>query len=105
MFPADDAFKQDTLAFYRGRFIDEFVGSARQHDTNLCNVMPEKAVPGDPPGVLRIAPGDPSLSVVSMRMHSLDPMFRMPQIGTRVVDTEGVAMIDAFVTSLTDCPN
>jgi uncharacterized repeat protein (TIGR03806 family) len=74
-------------------------------DTNLCNVMPEKAVPGDPPGVLRIAPGDPSLSVVSMRMHSLDPMFRMPQIGTRVVDTEGVAMIDAFVTSLTDCPN
>jgi hypothetical protein len=40
-----------------------------------------------------------------MRMHSLDPMFRMPQIGTRVVDTEGVAMIDAFVTSLTDCPN
>jgi hypothetical protein len=42
MFPADDAFKQDTLAFYRGRFIDEFVGSARQHAKRYHFKVPDE---------------------------------------------------------------
>jgi len=73
-------------------------------DTNLCNVMPEKAVPGGITGAMRIMPGDTSLSVVSLRMHSTDPAFRMPQIGTRVVDDLGTTVVDDFITSLTACP-
>jgi len=73
-------------------------------DTNLCNVVPEKPVPGNPTGAMRILPGDPSLSAVSLRMHSTDTAFRMPQIGTRVVDDLGTTVIDDFITSLTDCP-
>jgi len=50
-----------------------------------------------------IAPGDPTRSVVSNRMHRLDAE-RMPPIGSLVVDEEGVALIDAWITSITACP-
>jgi hypothetical protein len=75
-------------------------------DMLLCGAAAEKAVPDeymltDP---LRIDPGHPESSVVSLRMHSLEPTFRMPQIGSRVVDAAGTKAVDDWITSLTACP-
>ena len=57
-----------------------------------------------PPGAadtLRlIAPGRPAESVLSLRMHSRDPHRQMPPLGTRLVDDEGVALIDEWIESM-----
>jgi uncharacterized repeat protein (TIGR03806 family) len=75
-------------------------------DMLLCGEPAGKAVPEeymltDP---LRLDPGHPESSVVSLRMHSLEPTFRMPQIGSRVVDATGTKAVDDWITSLTACP-
>jgi uncharacterized repeat protein (TIGR03806 family) len=49
-----------------------------------------------------VTPGDPSKSVLSLRMHALD-VHRMPPLGSAIVDTEGVAVIDAWIRELV-CP-
>ena len=49
---------------------------------------------------LRIAPGDPSDSVVSYRMGQRAPFVQMPPLGTDVVDGAGLAAVDAWITSL-----
>ena len=76
-------------------------------DTMLCNVAPEKGDLGVA-GAMRITPGSAASSVVSLRMHVRDigmPMsFQMPQVGTNVVDDDGVDVIDAWIDSLTGCP-
>lgn len=54
-------------------------------------------------GVQVITPGDPSLSMVPLRMQ--DPgAYRMPPIATNVVDTEGVALIESWISAMTSCP-
>ncbi|HEY3495744.1 MAG TPA: hypothetical protein VGK73_13695, partial [Polyangiaceae bacterium] len=72
-------------------------------DMHLCGEAPDKGDLGVS-GALRIDPGNPETSVVSLRMHSLDTMFRMPQIGSRVIDDVGAGAVDAWISSLTDCP-
>ena len=37
-----------------------------------------------------------------LRMSTLD-LNRMPAVGSNVVDAEGVALIEAFITSLSGC--
>jgi uncharacterized repeat protein (TIGR03806 family) len=49
-----------------------------------------------------IAPGDPTRSVLPLRMGALD-VNRMPAVGSNVVDAEGVALIEAWITSLSGC--
>jgi len=75
-------------------------------DTGLCGTTPDKAVLpeymlDDPK---RLDPGHPENSVVSLRMHSLDSTFRMPQVGSRVVDPTGSMVVDDWISSLTACP-
>jgi uncharacterized repeat protein (TIGR03806 family) len=70
--------------------------------TRLCNVAPEKGTAGVP-GALRLVPGDPSKSLVSIRMHLLD-QNRMPHIGSRVIDPLGTSLVDQWITSITACP-
>lgn len=72
-------------------------------ETMLCGVAPDKGDLGVT-GALRISPGNPEQSVVSLRMHTLDPLYRMPMIGSGVVDPGGTALIDEWITSLTACP-
>jgi len=72
-------------------------------EMNLCNAAPEKGDLGVM-GALRITPGDPATSLVSLRMHRRDAMTQMPQIGTNIVDQAGVGVIDEWITSLTGCP-
>jgi uncharacterized repeat protein (TIGR03806 family) len=47
----------------------------------------------------RLVPGDPNKSGVSVRMHALDEL-RMPKIGSNVVDTVGVGLIDAWIKAM-----
>jgi len=72
-------------------------------DTHLCDVAERDA--GKVP-VYRLAPGKPADSGMSVRMHALD-MLRMPKVGSKVVDDEGVKLIDAWITGLQAgaCPN
>lgn len=71
-------------------------------ETQLCDVPPEKGDFG--PDFMRLKPGDPEKSVLSVRMHTLDPQMRMPRIGTMVVDELGVTVVDEWIRSLTGCP-
>ena len=50
-----------------------------------------------------LAPGQPARSILSLRMHALDAN-RMPPLASRVVDTVGVGVVDAWISSLTACP-
>ena len=49
---------------------------------------------------LRIAPGDPSASVVSYRMGQRAPFVQMPSLATDVVDAAGLGAVDAWISSL-----
>ncbi len=70
-------------------------------DTLTCGVAPDQGDIGVP-GALLLAPGDPSLSLISLRMHATD-YSRMPPIASHVVDAVGTALIDAWIASLTTC--
>jgi len=72
-------------------------------ETVLCNQAPEKGDLGVP-GALRLVPGQPDKSVLSLRMHTLDTMDRMPRIGTLVVDPVGAAVVDQWIASVQACP-
>ncbi|WP_141589960.1 hypothetical protein [Myxococcus sp. AB056] len=50
-----------------------------------------------------IAPGDPSKSVLSRRMHSLSTS-RMPPLATAILDTEGTTLVDGWIASMPACP-
>jgi uncharacterized repeat protein (TIGR03806 family) len=66
-----------------------------------CGMPPEHGDIGVSEGLL-IAPGDPARSILSQRMHAIDHA-RMPPVGTELVDTEGVAAVDAWIGQLQDC--
>jgi hypothetical protein len=68
----------------------------------LCGVTPTEGDLGVT-GSLRMAPGDPSHSLISLRMKRLDAN-RMPLLGSVVVDTQGTTVIDNWITSVTACP-
>jgi uncharacterized repeat protein (TIGR03806 family) len=70
--------------------------------TNLCNQDPTNGLLGVT-GAKLIFPGDPTRSIVSLRMHSLGAA-RMPPLATSVLDTQGMALIDQWITGLTGCP-
>ena len=70
--------------------------------TNTCNVTPTAGNLGIP-GALILAPTNPALSLLSVRMHALDSS-RMPPLGTAIVDTVGSALVDQWITSVTMCP-
>jgi uncharacterized repeat protein (TIGR03806 family) len=65
-------------------------------DTGLCDKSERDAglVPED-----RLVPGNPDESAISFRMHDLTDV-RMPKIGSSVVDDDGTALIDEWITSL-----
>lgn len=70
-------------------------------DTNLCGESEhdEGVVPA-----FRVVPGNPAMSAMSMRMHTLDMppdvVVRMPKLGSTVVDEAGAKLIDDWITSL-----
>jgi uncharacterized repeat protein (TIGR03806 family) len=72
-------------------------------DTNLCNVPIVRGT-GDPlVPQTRLVPGDPTNSTISFRMHDTG-VYRMPKIGSLVVDPTGTQVIDDWITAITACP-
>jgi uncharacterized repeat protein (TIGR03806 family) len=70
-------------------------------DMNVCEVAPSAGDLGIPDAVL-LRPGEPDESLIPLRMQALDAQ-RMPSVGTTVVDEAGAALIEEWITSLTDC--
>jgi hypothetical protein len=80
----------------------DFRFSRTLQETNTCDVMPDNGNLGVMTARL-IKPGSPAESLVSLRIHALD-RARMPPVGSLAVDTQGVAVIDDWIRSLTSCP-
>lgn len=80
----------------------DFLYSTPLASMDVCDVPPENGNMGVSGSVL-LAPGDPSLSLMSLRMHALDS-FRMPDVGTRVVDPLGTSLVDEWIEGLSACP-
>jgi uncharacterized repeat protein (TIGR03806 family) len=72
-------------------------------DTQTCAVYPTEGDLGVP-GVMRLAPGAPGLSLLSLRPHSLS-VSRMPPLATSVVDGHGTALLDEWIRALKGCPS
>jgi hypothetical protein len=70
--------------------------------TGLCNKAPAKGDQGVAGAVL-LAPGVPEKSLLSVRMRRLEA-GRMPQIGTGVLDTGGVGVVEDWIRSIRSCP-
>jgi uncharacterized repeat protein (TIGR03806 family) len=71
-------------------------------DMNICNVNPIQGNLGIA-GAKLLAPGDTASSLVSVRMHRTDE-YRMPKVGSSVVDPVGTQVVDGWISSLTTCP-
>jgi uncharacterized repeat protein (TIGR03806 family) len=70
--------------------------------SRLCGVP---ATEGDlgAAGAVRLKPGDPTHSIVSLRLHA-HGRDHMPPIGPQTVDDKGVTLIDTWIAGLTACP-
>jgi mono/diheme cytochrome c family protein len=58
----------------------------------------QSRLPGAP-SALRIAAGHPAESTVVARMRSRNPTARMPPVGTRLLDIDGVTLIERWIES------
>jgi hypothetical protein len=67
--------------------------------TNTCNVDP---VGGDlgVTGAKRIVPADPTHSLVFLRLNRRGAN-QMPPIGSTIVDPDGVALVQSWITQMT----
>jgi uncharacterized repeat protein (TIGR03806 family) len=70
---------------------------------NLCDQAPENGDLGVSGAVL-LAPGEPARSILSLRPRALDTT-RMPPLASSIVDAEGTALIDSWITGLSACPS
>lgn len=68
----------------------------------LCDVPPADTDLGIEDARL-LAPGAPERSLISLRPRR-DDVWRMPPMGTRRVDEDGLAGVDAWIRSVAGCP-
>jgi mono/diheme cytochrome c family protein len=54
-------------------------------------------VPGRTDDTLRILPGHPEASAIAYRLRSRRPLSQMPPLGTKLVDREALALIEAWI--------
>ena len=71
-------------------------------DLEVCDVSPQFGDLGVAGGAL-VYPGDPTRSILSLRIRSRDA-YGMPPLGSHVVDEVGAQQIDDWISSLTSCP-
>lgn len=73
--------------------------------TGVCNVNAKFGYPTWPAQTSLLAPGDPSHSAISLRMHAprAPDGMRMPALGSAQVDPLGTQLIDAWITQLRSC--
>ncbi len=71
-------------------------------DLMACDLAPEFGDLGVEEARI-IAPGDPSSSVLSIRMRSRGA-YGMPPVGTHLVDNDGATLVDTWISEMTGCP-
>ena len=71
-------------------------------DTGLCDQAPTQGDLGVN-GARLLLPGEPDKSIIALRMKTRVDN-QMPPIGSNVVDENGVALIEAWIESLSACP-
>jgi uncharacterized repeat protein (TIGR03806 family) len=72
-------------------------------EMRVCDVEPSKGNFGLL-GAKLLKPNDAALSLLSFRMHTPISSVRMPPIGRTLSDTEGIAVVDAWIAELDACP-
>jgi len=70
-------------------------------EMDVCNIDPETG-DLDVNNAKLLTPSDPEASIISLRMKSND-VNRMPPIGSGMVHTEGVALIDEWINGISEC--
>lgn len=70
-------------------------------DMKICDVVPSVGDLGIA-GARLLAPSDPARSIIVERMRRLDGS-RMPPLGSLLVDTEAVALMDQWIKSISSC--
>ena len=69
--------------------------------TAACNVVPEAGDLGVT-GAMLLVPGMPAKSLISLRPQAVGAN-RMPPVGSNLVDTKGVQVVNDWISSLTSC--
>jgi hypothetical protein len=58
---------------------------------------PSKFKPAGQTAGIIVAPGNAEQSLLASRMRSRSPLTQMPPLGTNIVDTEGLALIERWI--------
>ena len=80
-----------------GQGSEDFRFSLAGEDIGVLMEVPTQGDLGVP-GAMLLFPGHPEKSIISSRIHTLD-LGRMPPLGSNVVDTKGVRLIDEWIRS------
>ena len=72
-------------------------------DMNICNVPTVRGIVDANVPPLRLVPGTPEASALSVRMHNRSG-YAMPKLGSNLVDPDGMAVVDAWIRATTSCP-
>jgi uncharacterized repeat protein (TIGR03806 family) len=74
-------------------------------ETGLCDALPEEGTLYLPNGdeLRLVVPGEPDLSILYLRPATLR-QFRMPPLGTGIVDDEGLDVLREWIEGIEACP-
>jgi hypothetical protein len=86
-----------------GLFLRHVVGARVQPALGSTVGHPvKKPAPGQAPDALRIKPQHPDRSALLQRAASRYPALQMPPLGTELVDTQAIALIDRWIAEMTE---
>ncbi len=79
--------------------IDDVVAGAAGVALRLATMLdrPSRFRPNGHTAGLIVAPGNAATSMLALRMRTRDPNTQMPPLGTDLVDTEGIALIERWI--------
>ncbi len=72
-------------------------------DAGICDQIPFSTNPW-PDGARILKPGDPDLSLLYLRLNTNERSRRMPPLARDVIDDDGVALLQQWITSIAACP-
>jgi hypothetical protein len=73
--------------------------------TNMGVCVPTQDMQDFPSALSTIVkPGNIERSMLYYRLNTTDESYRMPLHGRTMIHTEGVALIEQWINSMTDCP-